>query len=259
MRGAPRSSWIQNALAGAAALLLAGSASPAAAASVGRFFANQEAFGTGFGVAEDVTQAEAFGVPIFVDEDLVSEFDGAVTSGSSEPLDGTARIFNLGSFSHSVDLSDVSTSAGTATASYSITLPESFLGERRSADELVYLLFATSRPSDVGGVTYPSEDVGIVIDDLDPAFAILETQASGVDLFYPALLLPNGGVGDSFSIEVDVEGGFEVVMGTSAVPNFLVGGAYISVIPEPATAGLLGLGLLVLGVAGARRVRTWSL
>lgn len=255
MRGAPRSSWIQNALASAAALLLAGSASPAAAASVGRFFANQETFGTGFGVAENLTQAEAFGVPIFVNEDLVSEFDGGVTSGSSQPVDGTARIFNLGPFSHSVDLSDVSASAGTATASYSITLPDSFLDERRSAEELVYLLFATSRPSDVGGVTYPSEDVGILIDDLDPAFAILESQASGVDLFYPALLLPNGGVGESFSIGVDVEGGFQVVMGKSAVPNFLVGAAYISVIPEPATAVLLGLGLLGLAVSGSRRRR----
>jgi hypothetical protein len=230
-------------------LLLAGGASSAAAASVGRFFANQEVFGTGFGVAEDLTQAEAFGVPIFVDADDVA----AVTAGSSEPIDGTARILVLDPFSSSVELSDVSASAGTATANYSITLPDSFLDERRSADQLVYLLFVTSRPSDVGGVTYPSEQVGILIDDLDAAFAILETRANGVDLFYPALLLPNGGVGDAFSIDIDVEGGFDVVKGMSAVPNFLVGAAYISVIPEPETAGLMALGLLGLGVAGRRR------
>ena len=253
MRRTSRSLRTQRALASAAfLLLLAGGASPAAAASVGRFFANQEVFGTGFGVAEELAQAEAFGVPIFVDED----FDAAVTSGSSEPADGIARIFSLDPFSSSVELNDVSASAGTATASYSITLPDSFLDERQSAEELVYLLFATSRPSDVGGVTYASEDVGIVIDDLDPAFAMLQTRATGADLFYPALLLPNGGVGESFSIDIDVLGGFDVVMGKSAVPNFLVGAAYISVIPEPATAGLMTLGLLGLGVAGGRRRRS---
>jgi hypothetical protein len=253
LRCAPPSLRIQRALASAAfLLLLAGSASPAAAVSVGRFFAHQLVFeGTGFGVAENLTQAEDFGVPIFFE----AGSDPAVTSGSSPPVDGTARIFELNPFSSNVELSEVAASAGTATASYSITLSDSFLNLRRSDDELVYLLFATSRPSEVGGVTYASRDVGILIDDLDPAFAILSrhNDDENVALFYPALLLPNGGVGDSFSIDISVEGGFDVVNGTSAVPNFLVGAAYVSVIPEPATAGLIALGLLGLAVSGGRR------
>lgn len=251
MRGTHRSLWIESLIVGVALLLPPALwASPAAAASVGRFFAHadQEGFDTGFGVAEDLSQADAFGVPIY----LQPGSDSAVTSGTG-PTDGFARIFTLGPFSSSVDLSDVSASAGTATATYSLTLPDSFLDERLSSDELVYLLFATSRPSDVAGVTYPSADVGILIDDLDPGFAILHAEFQGLDLFYPAVLLANGGVGDSFSIDIDVLGGFDVVGGKAAVPNFLVGGAYISVIPEPATAALMALGLTGLGVAGRCR------
>lgn len=229
-------------------LLLAGLAAPAGAfTTVGRFDAHVGVFApdTGFGIAESGSEAAAFGVPIFLKDSLVV--------GEPQPP-GTARLFALQDSQVTVTLSNVDAAAGTATASYTVILSQDFLDERLSPDELVYLFFATSQDVIVDGVvvSYDSSDVGLVIDSEDPRSAIMQTAASGLDIFYPAVLLPNGGTGDSLVLFFDILGGLQVVDGVAVVPDLLTGGAYVTIIPEPATAALMTLGLLGLAFAGRR-------
>jgi hypothetical protein len=260
LRGDTRQPSPRHARGGLAALLLlAGLAAPAAAdSSVGRFFAHEDVFApdTGFGVAESEKQARAFGVPVFVNQSLFyAGSEQAILANGGSDVAGTARLFSLrGSFDFDVLLNDVDADAGTAHASYTLTLPADFLDERQSELEQVFLFFATSRDVLVDGslVSYASPDVGIGIDSADPRFALLHTRAQDLDLFYPAVRLPQGGVGDSFELDVSVLGGLEVVRGTSVVPDFLVGAAYVTVVPEPATAALLALGVAGLAVLGSR-------
>ncbi len=224
-------------------LLLAGLAAPAGAfTTVGRFDAHVGVFApeTGFGIAESESEAAAFGVPIFLKDDSLAP--------------GTARLFTLQGLDFDVTLSDIDAAAGTATASYTVILPQSFLNQRLSPDEEVYLFFATSLDVIVDGVvvSYSSSDVGIVIDSEDSASALMQTEANGLDLFYPAVLLPNGGTGDSFVLFFDILGGLQEVNGVAVVPDLLTGAAFVTVIPEPATAALLVLGLLGLAFAGRR-------
>jgi len=246
-------------------LLLAGLVAPAGAAStVGRFFAHEDQIApdVGFGIAETVSMAEAFDVPIFVNERLVPITETEpIVSGGDPPsgLDGSARLFSITGLDFDVMLSNVDATAGTATASYTVNLPSSILNQRRSDAEEVYLFFATSLAVNVGGVDveYFSPDVGIEIDSDDPGFAIIHTDFevddTTLDLFYPAIRLANGGTNDNFVLEFDVLGGLEVVNGIAVVPDLLTGAAYVTVIPEPATAAMLALGLMGLVVTGRRR------
>lgn len=235
MRGECRDVFLSRVLVGLLALTLsAGLAAPAGAEQFGFFDAHVGVFmpDVGFGVAEDATAAEAFGVEI-VPNVLLGE------------AARTARLFEFASFGGALEISfgplTVEDGNGFVTVTYTgVTLigaPEQEAGEE------VYLFFATS---EIGG-PYASSDVGIDVDDI-----LLQTAASELELYYPAVRLPNGGNLDTFSIDLQVLGGFEMNEGGAPiVPDLVVGGAYV--VPEPATAGLMGLGLLGLTVLSGRR------
>lgn len=255
LSGTTRSPLSRRAPGALAALLLSlAVAASASAAEVGRFFAHQEIYDKGFGVAENAEEAQSFGVPMFENERIFyAGSPEAVQASGGIDVAGTARLFSLGSFDFDVLLSDVDAAAGSAHADYSVTLPAAFLAERQSDSELVYLFFASTLDGMLAD--YASSDVGIVIDSKDPGFGMIHTNdpSEEVDLFYPAIRLPKGGIGDTFGLDINVLGGLQVVSGDNVVPDFLVGAAYVSVIPEPATAALLALGVGWLAWLGARR------
>lgn len=132
-----------------------------------------------------------------------------------------------------------------------------------------YLVFTHTDPFTLPGpppteINYPQENVGITI-DADDGWSILMLNVSGVDYYYPALLLdrtvPNpldGNIasGESVSAEINYavnQALIEVGAGTNvfSLPEYEIGFAFVPV-PEPGTALLFGLGLLGLASVGKK-------
>lgn len=126
-----------------------------------------------------------------------------------------------------------------------------------------YLLFTHTTSYLVGSTTidYPDDKVGLQIDK-DLGWVVIKTTASGVDYYYPALLLDRtaqtaiagnitAGATVSASINYVVKQALTRVGSDYRVPKLNLGFAQV-VIPEPGSALLLGLGLTVLAASRKR-------
>lgn len=127
-----------------------------------------------------------------------------------------------------------------------------------------FLLFTNTKPYTVGSTTidYPDDKVGLQI-DAALGWYIVKATFSGVDYYYPALLLDrtaqdilagNVTAGSSVSAAVQyvVKQALVKVDGDYRLPKLNLGFARV-VIPEPGTALLLGVGLSLLATRRSRR------
>ncbi|MEZ4333226.1 MAG: PEP-CTERM sorting domain-containing protein [Myxococcota bacterium] len=127
-----------------------------------------------------------------------------------------------------------------------------------------FLLFTNTKPYAVGSTTvdYPDDEVGLQIDGA-LGWYIIKATASGVDYYYPALLLDRtaqdilagnvtAGASVSAAIQYVVKQALVKVGNDYQLPKLNLGFARV-VIPEPGTALLLGVGLSLLA---ARRSRS---
>ena len=230
------------------ALALAGLAGPAQATPVDVFFdgpSTTAAPNTRFGLsaAQATVAHDSFGVPFVTNLGFLGSADGTYLVRQS-----------LESFSPVPP----TTSQNRATSSWTV--------ENISGADLLgasYLVFTHTDPFEKEGVliTYEDTNVGLTI-DAQFGWVIVQSMAGAQTFYYPAVLLdrsvqnPLDGVlvdgvpSAPFSVKYVVKEPLVEApsgSGTFQLPELAIGRGFTPV-PEPATAALLGLGLLALAL-----------
>jgi hypothetical protein len=119
--------------------------------------------------------------------------------------------------------------------------------------EETYFLFVTADLFTIDGVDveYEDENVGLDIDPADDWVFV----CTGTGYYYPAIKIGPLGAGedaDPFAVNYVVDEAIEQVGNKLVLPQLVAGMGY-TMIPEPATGILLGVGLALLAVFRRRR------
>jgi hypothetical protein len=190
------------------------------------------------GVAE--ADALASGIPISEPTYVVSAADVL------HVIDQDVHAGGLDPFSPITATSNSASSSWTVQNVY----PHDLIGD-------TYLLFTTTAPYPTGSgdIEYDPSDVGLSIDP-DLGWVLIHTSAGpGEDYYFPAMSLGSlvqGEVAPAFDVNFVVDVPLQRVGNTYVLPRFRTAAGF-QPIPEPGTATLLGLGLVLL--AALRRER----
>jgi hypothetical protein len=217
-------------------LLAAGVAAPAAAAPVNVFFDDP----SGYGVL--AASAEGLGIP-FVYPEVIGSASG-ILDVSQELQGSNASILSL----------LMGDTDNTATSLWTV---ENESDSDLDLPEETYFLFVTATAFSIADevVVYDSENVGLSIDPEDGWVFVRTSTEPGEGYYYPAIKLGPLAVGEEalpFAVNYVVNEPIQQVGNEVVLPQLVAGIGY-TMVPEPATGILLGVGLALLAVFHRRR------